>query len=123
MALVPDSAFTFATAILSATHYFHPISALVGAIILSGMYIIAASLNCIIVVSTEASFGARDTWSQLCYAEVGVQIVIGLLHAAMAVYASKAVHRWRRAKQGTLRNEEFGLEATKGSEDERSLSY
>jgi hypothetical protein len=124
MALVPDAIFTFATAILCMTRCFHPITALVGAIILSGMYGSAASLNCLSVVANEVSFGARELWSRLCFAEVGVQVTITLLHIAMGVYASIAIHRWRKAKQGALRgNEEFGLEGTKGSGEEERGSF
>jgi hypothetical protein len=115
MALVPDSAFIFATLILCATRRFNPITALVAAIVLFGLYVGTATCNSIAVVSAEVSFGARDTWSKICYAEVGVQVVIAFLHLAMAVYAGKAVHRWRKArKEASNGTEEFGLEAANG---------
>jgi hypothetical protein len=115
MALVPDSAFIIATLILCATRRFHPITALVAAIVLFGLYVGTATCNSIAVVSAEVSFGARDTWSKICYAEAGVQVVIAFLHLAMAVYAGKAMHRWRKARKEALSGtEEFGLEAANG---------
>jgi hypothetical protein len=115
MVLVPDFAFIFATLILCATRRFHPITALIAAIILLGLYVTAALFNCLAVLSCEVYFEAIDTWSNICYAEVGVQGVIGILYIAMAVYAGKAVHRWRKARGGALSGtEEFGMEAANG---------
>jgi hypothetical protein len=121
IALFPEVFFIPATVICCAMRRFHPIAALVGCIVLFALFLTAASLNSLIVASGEVSFPNRDIWERMCYAEVGLQVTIVLIYAAMGTYACKAVHRWRIARNGVLAEEELELGAVKdvGEEDVR----
>jgi hypothetical protein len=76
----------------------HPVAALVAAILLFGAWLAGCVINAIVVYSNEYAFQQLQEWRRIGYAEVGLQATLAACHLAMMGFAAKAVHEWRRNK-------------------------
>lgn len=78
----------------------HPIAALVTSILASALWLAACFLNAFIAYSNEYWFLNMDAWRKIVYGEAGLQAVLVLCYWAMMGFAAKAVHEWRKVKNG-----------------------
>lgn len=82
------------------------------------LYPPALFLNFLIAYSDESGYSYIDGWRALCWAEMGLQGVLGVLWVGMVGCSCVAVHVWRRAKKGDGRARETGKEGFEMREGE-----
>jgi hypothetical protein len=94
--LIIDAAFSLVMAYFTWKQTWHPIAALVSAILLFWLWFAGCLLNAMLVYSNEYSFQQMDEWRRIGYGEAGLQAAIAACYLAMMGFAAKAVHEWRR---------------------------
>ncbi|KAL5414564.1 hypothetical protein PMIN04_008968 [Paraphaeosphaeria minitans] len=103
----------------------HPIAALVTAILLSCAWLGACLLNTFVVYSNEYSFRHLDEWRRIAYGELGLQATISACYFVMMGFAAKTVHAWRKDKTEmggrNRRTDEFARKQADRRVDELAL--
>ncbi|KAJ4360306.1 uncharacterized protein N0V89_000867 [Didymosphaeria variabile] len=119
--LVIDAALSLVMAYFTWKEEWHPVAALVTAILVFGLWFAACFFNAIVAYSNEYWFKQSDQWQRIAYGEAGLQATIAACYLAMMGFAAKAVHEWRKVKIGKLsgyeadpRVDELDLEEREG---------
>ncbi|KAJ4291760.1 hypothetical protein N0V90_009655 [Kalmusia sp. IMI 367209] len=95
--LLGDAVLSLVAAFLIHKEKWHPIAALVTAILAFGLWFAGCFLNSLIVYSNEYYFEEVDKWRNICYGEAALQALLAVCYLVMMGFAAKAVHEWRKA--------------------------
>ncbi|KAL1598743.1 hypothetical protein SLS60_007884 [Paraconiothyrium brasiliense] len=104
--LVIDAVLSLVMAYFTWKEKWHPLAALITAILAFGLWFAACLLNVMVVYSNEYWFRQSNDWQKIGYGEASLQATIAGCYFAMMGFAAKAVHEWRKMNNGKLRSYE-----------------